>query len=91
MPPPAKTIPLPAAYALAALGTAKARLKGTDEHLTLPSVRLMRAEAPVDYTKARTELGWRPRPVEESIREAARFWAEMREARRKAKGVPSNP
>ncbi len=45
----------------------------------------MRAEAEVDCAKARRELGWTPRPVEESIRAAARFWSDMRSARRKAR------
>ena len=49
------------------------------------SLRLMRAEAPVDCAKARRELGWEPRPVEESIREAARFWVGLRDAKRKSK------
>ncbi len=79
MPPPAKAIPLAVSYALAAMGTAKARLRGTDEQLSLASLRLMRAEAPVDCSKARRELGWEPRPVEDSIREAARFWVGLRE------------
>ena len=57
----------------------KARLTGKDAELSLASVRMMRAEAPVDSSKAKRELGWQPRPVEESIREAARFWAAMRE------------
>ena len=60
----------------------KARLQGTDERLSLDSLRLMRAEAPVDCSKARRELGWQPRPVEESIREAAKFWVGLRNARR---------
>jgi dihydroflavonol-4-reductase len=85
VPPPAKAISLPVAYAMAALGSAKARLKGTDEQLSLDSLRLMRAEAPVDCSKARRELGWQPRPVEESIREAAKFWVGLREAKRKSK------
>ena len=72
VPPPAKSIPLPMSYALAAMGSVKARLRGTDEQLSLGSLRLMRAEAPVDCSKAERELGWQPRPVEESIREAAR-------------------
>ncbi|KAA0111121.1 NAD-dependent epimerase/dehydratase family protein [Mycolicibacterium sp. P1-5] len=87
MPPPDKTIPLPLAYALAAMGTAKARLRGTDEKLSLGSLRLMRAEGPLDCRKAVQELGWQPRPVEESIREAARFWVDLREAKRKAKAA----
>lgn len=83
--PPGKSIPLALSYALAAMGTAKARLRGTDEQLSLASLRLMRAEAPVDCAKARRELGWEPRPVEESIREAAQFWVGLREAKRKSK------
>ena len=83
--PPPKSIPLPMSYALATLGTVKARLRGTDKLLSLASLRLMRAEAPVDCAKARRELGWEPRPVEESIREAARFWVGLRDAKRKSK------
>jgi dihydroflavonol-4-reductase len=85
VPPPAKAVPLPVAYALATLGTVKARLRGTDERLSLGSLRLMRAEAEVDHSKATRELDWEPRPVEESIREAARFWVGQREAKRKSK------
>ena len=85
VPAPAKSIPLPLTYTLATLGTVKGKLKGTDETLSLASVRLMRAEAPVDCSKARRELDWEPTPVENSIREAARFWVGLREARRKSK------
>ena len=72
VPAPTRSMPLAVSYAMAALGSAKARLTGTDEQLSLDSLRLMRAEAPVDCSKAKRELGWQPRPVEESIREAAR-------------------
>ena len=85
VPAPAKSIPLPVSYALATAGSIKAKLRGTDEQLSLGSLRLMRAEAPVDHSKATRELGWEPRPVEESIREAARFWVGLRDAKRKSK------
>jgi dihydroflavonol-4-reductase len=85
VPPPPKKIPLAMSYAMATLGSIKARLKGTDERLSLDSLRLMRAEAPVDCSKAKRELGWQPRPVEESIREAAKFWVGLRDAKRKSK------
>ena len=85
VPAPTKSIPLPMSYALAAVGSVKAKLRGTDEQLSLASLRLMRAEAPLDRSKAVRELGWAPRPVEESIREAARFWAGLRDAKRKSK------
>lgn len=85
MPAPTKSVPLPVSYAMAALGSAKGRFKGTDEQLSINSLRLMRAEAPVDCSKAKRELGWQPRPVEESIREAARFWVNLRNVRRESK------
>ena len=85
--PPQRAISVPMLYALAAAGTLKAKLTGTDAQLSLASVRMMRAEAPVDAGKARRELGWQPRPVEESIRDAARFWGAMRDA----KGASTTP
>jgi dihydroflavonol-4-reductase len=78
VPPPRRSIPVPVLYALGAMGSLRARLTGKDAELSLDSVRMMRAEADVDCSKAARELGWQPRPVEESIREAARFWAAMR-------------
>ncbi|OBI45941.1 NAD-dependent dehydratase [Mycobacterium kyorinense] len=82
--PPQRSISVPVLYALGAMGSLKARLTGKDAELSLASVRMMRAEADVDHSKAVRELGWQPRPVEESIREAARFWVELRNARGKS-------
>lgn len=84
---PRRTVSLPMLYGMAVMGSVKARLRDTPERLTLRSVRLMRAESEVDHSKAVSELGWRPRPVEESIRAAARFWVEMRAAKRKARAA----
>jgi nucleoside-diphosphate-sugar epimerase len=82
VPPPRRSISVPMLYAMAAFGTLRARLTGKDAELSLASVRMMRSEADVDSGKAKRELGWQPRPVEESIREAARFWAAMRAPRK---------
>ena len=84
VPAPTKSVPLAMSWSMAVLGSAKARLTGTDEQLSIGSLRLMRAEAPVDCSKARRELGWTPRPVEESIREAAAFWVGLRDAKRRS-------
>jgi dihydroflavonol-4-reductase len=89
VPPPQRSISVPVLYALGALGSLKARLTGKDAELSLASVRMMRAEADVDSSKAMRELGWQPRPVEESIREAARFWAAMRTARKNTEDSPA--
>ncbi|MEB4209117.1 NAD-dependent epimerase/dehydratase family protein [Mycobacterium sp. 94-17] len=80
VPAPRRSISVPTLYALGALGNLRARLTGKDAELSLASVRMMRAEAPVDHSKAERDLGWQPRPVEESIREAARFWAALKSA-----------
>jgi dihydroflavonol-4-reductase len=80
---------VPVLYGLGAMGTLRARLTGKDAELSMKSVRMMRAEAPVDHSKATRELGWEPRPVEESIREAARFWANMKNAKRNSKAASS--
>lgn len=82
VPAPRRAIPVPMLYTLGALGSLRSRLTGKDAELSLASVRMMRAEAPVDHSKAVRELGWQPRPVEESIREAARFWAAMKNPQR---------
>ena len=82
VPAPTRKLPLPVAYVLAALGTAKQRLGGSDERLTLNALRLMRAEAPVDHSKAVRELGWRPEPVQDAIHEAAEWWVALRASKR---------
>lgn len=88
--PPARSISVPTLYALGALGSLKARLAGKDAELSLKSVRMMRAETEVDHGKAVRELGWQPRPVEESIRQAARFWMSQRKAAKAAKAANGN-
>jgi dihydroflavonol-4-reductase len=90
VPPPRRAISLPVLYGMAALGSLRARLTGKDAELSLQSVRMMRAEAPVDHSKAMHELGWQPRPVEESIREAARFWADLKNAKRNSRAAPAD-
>ncbi|CPR12985.1 3-beta hydroxysteroid dehydrogenase/isomerase [Mycobacterium bohemicum DSM 44277] len=89
VPPPRRSISVPTLYALGALGSLRARLSDKDAELSLASVRMMRAEAPVDHGKAVRELGWQPRPVEESIREAARFWAAMRAPKKTGSPAPA--
>lgn len=80
--PPRRAVALPLMYPLAALDTVRARLRGGEGRLTLNALRLMRAEAPVDCSKARRELGWVPNPVEDSIAAAATWWVGLRAANR---------
>jgi dihydroflavonol-4-reductase len=89
VPAPRRSISVPVLYGMGVLGSLRARLTGKDAELSMQSVRMMRAEAPVDHSKATRELGWEPRPVEESIREAARFWAGLKNAKRSSKATPA--
>jgi dihydroflavonol-4-reductase len=90
VPAPKRAISVPVLYGMGVLGSLRARLTGKDAELSMASVRMMRAEAPVDHSKAVRELGWQPRPVEESIREAARFWANLKAAKRNSKAAPAD-
>jgi dihydroflavonol-4-reductase len=90
VPAPKRAISVPVLYAMGALGSLRARMTGKDAELSMQSVRMMRAEAPVDHSKAVRELGWQPRPVEESIREAARFWANLKNAKLSSKPTPAD-
>jgi dihydroflavonol-4-reductase len=89
VPAPRRSISVPVLYGLGALGSLRARLTGKDAELSMASVRMMRAEAHVDHSKATRELGWEPGPVEESIREAARFWGNLKTAKRNTKAAPA--
>jgi dihydroflavonol-4-reductase len=88
--PPRRVVSIPVLYAMAAMGSLRARLRGRHEQLTLRSLQLMRAEHEVDHGKAVRELGWQPRPVEDAIRAGARSFVELRAARRKAKAAQAD-
>jgi dihydroflavonol-4-reductase len=81
---PRIAIPLPAVYVFGGLGNLKSLVTRTDAHINIQSVILMHVMSEMDHSKATRELGWHPRPVEEEIRAAARFW--MAHAERKRAG-----
>lgn len=49
---------------------------GQDTIMTMSSIALQQIMGDFDNTKARTELGWQPRPIEQSLREAAIWFRE---------------
>jgi len=53
-----------------------ARLFDVETHATMASLECSRRMGDMDCTKARTELGWRPRPIETAIAEAVAFHRE---------------
>lgn len=79
-PPPRYGIPVGLLSAGGLVGENIARLLRRDLRLTRTSIRLMHVMTPVDHTKATRDLGWHPRPVEQSIRDAAAFFTTRRTA-----------
>ena len=61
---------MPVMYAICWLAKRVCYLLGQETVVTKDSLRLSFIMKNFDTRKARTELGWQPRPMEESIREA---------------------
>jgi dihydroflavonol-4-reductase len=78
--PPRLGLPLPALYAIGYFLSAASRLLRRDFALNRTGVRLLCLTSPLDHGKATRELGWDPRPTAESIRRAAQFYVDRRNA-----------
>ncbi len=65
---------LPLLYAAAHVNDVAARLLRRDLPFAVAGIRMAEFMSPLDHDKAQRELGWTPRPVEESIAAAARFF-----------------
>ncbi|MCV7259807.1 NAD-dependent epimerase/dehydratase family protein [Mycobacterium shimoidei] len=66
-------LPLPLLYAAAYLNDFAGRILRRDFPFAVVGLRTAELMSPLDHSKATRELGWKPEPVEESIRKAARF------------------
>jgi len=77
VPRPKRVIPRWQFYLMAYVSDWIGRLKGESPPLRPISVRLMDLFTPMDHSKAERDLGWQPRDVLESVREAARFYAQQ--------------
>lgn len=80
--PPSRMLPMPVVYALAWVSKWTSKLKGKESRLCPDSVFLSEAFKAFDTRKARSELGWQPRPLAESIKDAVEWWSSQREPAR---------
>jgi dihydroflavonol-4-reductase len=76
--PPKVGIPIPVMRVIGTVGGAVSRVLHRDSVVTPTSVRLMHVQSALDHGKATRELGWKPGPVEDSIRSAVRWYLEER-------------
>lgn len=67
-------MPLWVAYVLGWIAQSWAWARGRESQLCVQSVTLSHCIDDMDATKARRDLSWRPRPVEEAIRAAITFY-----------------
>lgn len=74
--PPRLEIPIWAVTGATWLGEKVMHALDRDTVLTMSSIVLQRVMGDCDNSKARRELGWKPRPIDESLREAAIWFAE---------------
>jgi nucleoside-diphosphate-sugar epimerase len=72
--PPRIPIPMPVLLFAARLNDLAARLLRRDLPFAYVGARMAELMSPLDHGKAERELGWKPEPVEESIRKAAQFF-----------------
>jgi dihydroflavonol-4-reductase len=72
--PPRIKLPLRLLYAAAHVNDLGARLFRRDLKFAVVGLRMAELMSPLDHRKAETELGWKPEPVERSIRAAAEFF-----------------
>ncbi|ORW33208.1 NAD-dependent dehydratase [Mycobacterium paraense] len=73
--PPRIGIPMVALRAGARVNDALARVLRRDLPFAYAGIRMAELMSPLDHGKAERELGWKPEPVEDSIRKAAVFFA----------------
>ncbi len=79
---PPRTLKLGIAYAIATLNELVAKLAGRkDIKLCRDSIFLSEVFGPLDNAKIVNELGWKPRSIEESVRDAVAWFAEHRRQR----------
>jgi dihydroflavonol-4-reductase len=84
--PPRARVPMRVARAAAVLAEAHAAFAGRAPTLSRAALELAALDLCVDATKARTELGWSPRPFDERIREAMEWY--VQEYRVRGKPLP---
>ncbi|WP_072803072.1 NAD-dependent epimerase/dehydratase family protein [Rhodococcoides yunnanense] len=72
---PPRALPMPFVLSATRATDALVRLVRGDMKLGYDAMRIAQAMSALDHSKAERELGWKPTPVEESIRSAAQFYA----------------
>jgi dihydroflavonol-4-reductase len=80
---PRARIPYPVAFVYAAISETWAKLAGGETLVTLEAVRMMQARLSVTCAKAEQELGWKHRPLRETLADEVAWY--------RAQGLAAEP
>ncbi len=78
--PPPLHIPSFLMYSLSVINGMVTAIRGTENRMSIDALKCASKLNDVDCNKARRELDWQPRPVEESIKEAIAFYRDFHKA-----------
>lgn len=73
---PRLTVPMSVALAFAPIGTRAARLLGTEPLFTRESLAVVNSGVRFDHGKASAELGYRPRPLDDTLADTLRWFVQ---------------
>ncbi|CAN5211442.1 NAD-dependent epimerase/dehydratase family protein [soil metagenome] len=71
-------LPTPLLYAASRINDFAARTLDRDLMFSTVGMRIAQSMSPLDHSKAERELGWKPKPVADSIAKAARWFEDQR-------------
>ena len=74
---PRSRIPYPVAFVYAAVSQTWAKITGGKTVVTLPGVRMMQARLAVTSAKAEQELGWKHRPLRETLADEVAWYRSL--------------
>jgi dihydroflavonol-4-reductase len=80
---PRARIPYPVAFVYAAVSAIWAKLTGGETLVTVEAVRMMQARLAVTSAKAEQELGWKHRPLRETLADEVAWY--------RAQGLAAEP
>ena len=73
--PPRLKLPIPLLYTMAFATALVCRLLGRESSMSVSSIKCSRMLPDIDARKAKEQLGWQPRPIEDSIAAAVADYA----------------
>jgi dihydroflavonol-4-reductase len=79
--PPKICLPIFMLYLLAGVADVVTRLQNKENRMSVASIKCSNRVNDIDTSKTKAVLGWKPAPIEDSIKEAVNFYLDPRQAK----------